>query len=107
MARSLAEFKDLDKARVVSLFGKYLDAGGQRISRAEAEQRMWEKLDDPSFLADVTPLLAADEAEKFGRNAKRAAFGTVFTEFIKRIPGHAWAETPAMAEKFNMPDLGK
>lgn len=107
LARSVAEFKDLDRARVVSLFVKYLEAGGQRISRAEAEERMWEKLADPLFLADVSSLLAADEAEKFDRNAKRAAFGTVFTEFVKLIPGHAWAETPATAKKFDMPNVAK
>jgi predicted nucleotidyltransferase component of viral defense system len=107
LARAATEFKNLDAAHVVSLFVKYLEAGGQRISRAEAEQRMWEKLEDPSFLADVDPLLAADAAEKFDRNARRSAFGTVFSEFIKRMPGHAWAETPAMAATFDMPGLAE
>jgi predicted nucleotidyltransferase component of viral defense system len=107
LAQAVTQFKDLDAGRVVTLFGKYLAAGGQAISRAEAEQRMWEKLDNPSFLADVRPLLAADEAEKFDRKAERAAFVTVFATFIKRIPGHPWAETPAMAKKFGMPDLSQ
>jgi len=97
----------LDAARVVSIFGKYLKAGGQTISRAEAHERMWEKLDDPSFLVDVRPLLSADDAEEFDSKAERAAFVTVFTEFIKRIPGHAWAATPAMAKKFGIPELAK
>jgi hypothetical protein len=97
----------MDAARVVTLFEEYLKAGGQAISRAEAEQRMWQKFEDPSFLADVRPLMDADEAEKFDKNAERAAFVTVFTTFIKRIPGQAWAETPAMAEKFGMSDLAR
>jgi predicted nucleotidyltransferase component of viral defense system len=105
LAYAVAQFKDLDTARVVTLFGKYLEAGGQSISCAEAEQRMWAKLDNPSFLADVRPLLAADEAEKFDRKAERAAFVTVFAKLTKQIPGHAWAETPAMASKFGMPEL--
>jgi predicted nucleotidyltransferase component of viral defense system len=105
LAQSVALFEELDTAHVASLFRKYLAAGGQSISRAEAEQRMWEKLDNPSFLADALPLLAAEEAEKFDRKAERAAFATVFTKFIKQIPGHAWAETPAMATKFDMPEL--
>ncbi|PWE77163.1 hypothetical protein XF30_10610 [Bradyrhizobium sp. SUTN9-2] len=66
---------------------------------------MWAKLEDPSFLADVRPLLAADDAEDFDAEAERAAFVTVFNEFVKRIPGHAWAETLAMAKKFEMPEL--
>jgi len=105
LAKAIAQFTGLDAAHVVALFGKYLKAGGQAISRAEAEERMWEKLDDPSFLADVHPLLSADEADEFDSKAERAAFVTVFTEFIKRIPGHAWAETPAMAKKFGIPEL--
>ena len=107
LAKAVALFPDLDTPHVVALFGKYLKAAGQTISRAEAEERMWAKLDDPSFLADVRPLLAADYAEEFDSNAERAAFVAVFTEFIKRIPGHAWAETPAMAKKFGIPELAK
>ena len=68
---------------------------------------MWAKLADPSFLADVRPLLSMDEAEKFDSKAECTAFVTVFTEFIMRIPGHAWAETPAMAEKFGLPELAE
>jgi predicted nucleotidyltransferase component of viral defense system len=79
LAHSVVLFKGLDAAHVVTLFGKYLEAGGQSISRAEAEQRMWEKLDEPSFLADVRPLLSADEAETFDQEAERTAFATVFT----------------------------
>jgi hypothetical protein len=30
------------------------------ISRAQAEERMWAKLANPAFMADVRPLLAAD-----------------------------------------------
>lgn len=107
LAHAVATFKVLDAAKVVTLFGKYLKAGGQAISRAEAEQRMWEKLENPSFLADVRPLLSADEAEKFDKKAERAAFVAVFTTFIKRIPGHAWADTPAMAGKHGMPELAE
>jgi predicted nucleotidyltransferase component of viral defense system len=105
LAKAVALFDGLDAARIVELFGKYLGASGQAISRAEAEERMWAKLEDPSFLADLRPLLAADDAEDFDAEAERAAFVTVFTEFVKRIPGHAWAETPAMAKKFEMPEL--
>lgn len=66
---------------------------------------MFAKLDDPSFLADVRPLLAADEADAFDDDAVKTAFVLVFSEFIKRIPGHAWADSPAMAERFGMTNL--
>jgi predicted nucleotidyltransferase component of viral defense system len=107
LAYATVEFEGLDCAKVVECFGKYLKAADQSISRAEAEQRMFDKLDDPSFLADVRPLLAADEAEKFDDTTANAAFNVVFTEFIKRIPGKPWAETGEMAKKFEMPELAK
>ena len=40
LSHAHAVFSDLDHARVVTLFGKYLAAGKQAISRAEAEERM-------------------------------------------------------------------
>jgi predicted nucleotidyltransferase component of viral defense system len=107
LAKAVTLFEGLDAAHIVELFGKYLSASGQSISRAEAEERMWAKLKDPSFLADVRPLLAADDAEDFDADAEQAAFATVFTEFVKRVPGQAWADTPAMAKQFEMPELAK
>ena len=105
LAHGKAVFNDLDAQRVAACFGQYLAASGQAISRAQAEERMFAKLESTAFLADVRPLLAADEAERFDDKAARAAFQTVFAEFIKRIPGNAWAETRAMAERFGMPEL--
>jgi len=107
LAHAVVEFQVLDCAKIVACLGKYLAAGDQSIPRAEAEQRMFAKLDDPSFLADVRPLLSADEVEKFDDDAVNAAFSMVFSEFIKRIPGHAWADTPAMAAKYGMPELAE
>ena len=107
LAYAAVEFEGLDCAKVVACFGKYLEAAGQAISRAEAEERMFDKLDDPSFLADVRPLLSADEAEKLEESTANAAFSVVFTEFIKHIPGKPWAETGEMAKKFQMPELAK
>ena len=107
LAHAIVEFESLDAARVVMCFGKYLAAAGQAISRAEAEQRMFEKLEEPTFLADVRPLLSADEAEKFDDDTARAAFEIVFRDFIRRIPGAAWAQTPEIAARLGVPDLAK
>ena len=38
--------------------GEYLERSKIRISRAEAEQRMFAKLNNPGFLTDMRPLLA-------------------------------------------------
>jgi hypothetical protein len=66
---------------------------------------MFEKLDDPAFLADVRPLLSADEAAKFDDKAARAAFVSVFRSFIKPIPGKAWKRTPERADELKVPEL--
>lgn len=107
LAHATTVFKDLDAARVVTCFGQYLGASGQAISRAQAEERMFAKLENANFLADVRPLLAADEAERFDEEAGRDVFQAVFMDFIKRIPGKAWARTGEMAERFGMSGLAK
>ncbi len=98
-------FGNLDSGKVAACLGKYLKASGQAISRAQAEERMFAKLDNKAFMADVRPLLSADEAEKFDDKGARAAFKTVFSEFIKNMPGHAWAKTKETAQRVGMTDL--
>jgi predicted nucleotidyltransferase component of viral defense system len=105
LAHAKTVFADLDIPRVVVCFRKYLGAAGDAISRAQAEERMFAKLENPNFLADVRPLLAADEAESFDDEAARVAFATVFTAFVKFLPGQPWAQTAEMAQGFGMPDL--
>jgi predicted nucleotidyltransferase component of viral defense system len=107
LSHAHAVFGDLNHARVISSFGKYLIAAGQAISRAEAEERMFDKLANPSFLTDVRPLLAAEQARKFDDAAARTAFIVVFQNFIKRVPGDAWKKTQEMAEEFGMPELAE
>jgi predicted nucleotidyltransferase component of viral defense system len=105
LAHAKTTFKNLDGGRVVKCFGKYLTASRQAISRAQAEERMFGKLTDRGFLADVRPLLSADEAEKFDDAAARAAFRTVFSAFIKQLPGQTWAKTAETAARIGMADL--
>lgn len=98
-------FDKLDTRRVVTCFAEYLKASGQAISRAQAEERMFDKLANRAFMADVRALMSADEAEKFDEKAARTAFRTVFSEFITQIPGQAWAKSKETAERFGMGDL--
>lgn len=106
LSHATAIFGDLNTDRVVELFRTYLKEAGQgAISRAQAEENMLAKIARRSFMADVRPLLSADEAEKFDNDAARAAFRTVFTTFIKRIPGKQWALTPEKSKALSMPEL--
>jgi len=105
LSHARAVFENLDTARVVTCLGKYLEASGLTISRAQAEERMFNKLKSKPFMADVRPLLSADEAEKFDDEAARASFSSVFVEFIKKFPGEPWARTREYAEREKMPEL--
>jgi hypothetical protein len=102
IARALDIFEDFDAAKTVEVLGKYLAATGISISREEAERRMFLKLNNPNFMADVRPLLSADEAEKFDDNASKTAFVEVFDRIIRLMPGKAWEQTDEMTEKFGL-----
>jgi predicted nucleotidyltransferase component of viral defense system len=43
--------------RVVACFDRYMREGGHRVSRATFEKNLQQKLSDPQFRADMTPLL--------------------------------------------------
>ena len=67
---------------------------------------MFEKLERRSFLADVHPLLTAEERARFDGAAGKRAFYQVFDRFISSIPGKAWATTPELLEKHDLPAHG-
>jgi hypothetical protein len=106
LAHGLDVFDGLNAGRVVACFGQYLDRSEVRISRAEAEQRMFAKLNNPGFLADMRPLLAAAEAELLTEDAIKAAFAKVFTRFVVLLPGDPWVHSDEMKERFGVPGEG-
>ena len=87
LAHALDVFGGLNAARVVECFGLYLKQADQRISRAEAENRMFAKLANPAFLTDMRPLLPADQAEKLNETSTNAAFAKV--EHAVKVGGHS------------------
>jgi predicted nucleotidyltransferase component of viral defense system len=106
LSHAMSVMTDLNAARIVELFIAYLEQGDQQITRAQAEERMWAKLEAPGFLSDIRPLLSADAAEGLTDDETMAAFTRVFTDVIVLIPGLQWARTPEMAEKFDIPIVG-
>ncbi|TRZ49400.1 hypothetical protein D4Q80_02140 [bacterium] len=62
----------------------------KKVSRAEFEQNLYEKLGDPRFIADIGPLVVADS----GFDLRRAA-DFVLKRLASLIPGEAWqGKTP-------------
>jgi predicted nucleotidyltransferase component of viral defense system len=89
LAAALAHYPAMDAGKVVHCFQHYLDAGGARVSRAEFEANLADKLADPVFRADVEPLLAGNVSTRFDFDAGRAA-ESVHRAFISRLPGEPW-----------------
>ena len=96
----LRTLKGLNKARVVEGLLFYLEASRMRISRAEAQRRMFAKLANPAFLTDMRPLVSVDHAETLDENSTKEAFRRVLRELVDLIPGEDWARTPKMLDHF-------
>lgn len=102
LAHALAVFDGLDTAKVIEYFLRYLHRAELRVSRAEAEQRMFAKLRSTRFLADMRPLLAPTAAETLTDEAVNKAFADVFTTFVTQLPGEPWARTEEMTNRFGL-----
>lgn len=102
MAHALEVFDKLNTARIVECFLLYLERSDVRISRAQAEQRMFAKLNNPGFIADMRPLVTSAHAEKLTDEEIKKAFTDVFRMFITALPGDAWQKTDEMIERFGL-----
>jgi predicted nucleotidyltransferase component of viral defense system len=76
------QYDGVDPARIVETFAAYMEHGGHRITRALFEQNMRQKLTDPQFTADISPLLATGYAWNIGGAAE-----VVATALVQRLPG--------------------
>ena len=102
LAHALIVFEDIDLDRLTEMFLCYLALSDQKISRAQAQQRMLAKLANPRLLLDIRPLLPAAEAEALTENATADAFQRVFVDLVDRLPGQAWAKTDAIKERYGI-----
>ncbi len=94
---------DLDK--LIACFVHYLTLEGKPISRANAEQRMLEKL-RRSLTEDIAPLLPA--GVQFNDDDAMVAFNNVWTELVARIKGDPWKLSAQVIDELRsgkMPNL--
>lgn len=102
LSHAMSVLDELHIRRVIELFMAYLEQSELTLSRAQAEERMWAKLENPGFLSDIRPLLSADVADSLTDDAIMDAFTRVLVDVVGLIPGKPWATTPEMAEKFGI-----
>jgi hypothetical protein len=95
---------DLNSDRVVECFVHYLGLQKNPITRANAEERMIKKLNQ-SLTEDVVPLLPAGVT--FTDDEAIDAFGKVWGDLIRRIPGEPWNSTPAIIDKIRTTKIPK
>lgn len=107
LSHALEVLPKLNTQSTADMMGRYLAANDMSISRAQAEERMFRKLAMPEFLADVRPLLTAEERQRFDAAAETKAFTSVFANFVRKIPGKPWANTPTMLENFGLNELAE
>ena len=72
---------EVDPDKVIACFARYMDQEGQRVTRAEFEDNLAEKIDDDVFLSDVPPLLSLGVSFD-----PAAALARVRDAFISRLP---------------------
>lgn len=99
---ALTVFEGLNAARIVECFRLYLAKAEVTISRAEAQQRMFQKLFNPTFFTDLRPLLQPDRARTLTDETLKTAFVRLMKELIDRIPGDEWAKAEDMRERFRV-----
>lgn len=51
---------DANPQQILKAFYAYMDYGGHSVTRTQLEENIADKLDDPSFTADISPLLRSD-----------------------------------------------
>ncbi|MFG5379906.1 nucleotidyl transferase AbiEii/AbiGii toxin family protein [Yoonia sp. R2-816] len=51
---------DADPQQILKAFNSYMDHGGHRVTRTQLEENIAAKLNDPTFTADISPLLRSD-----------------------------------------------
>jgi predicted nucleotidyltransferase component of viral defense system len=75
------EHTDVDPGRIVEAFLAYMEHGGHRVTRALYEQNLQNKLTDPQFSGDISPLLANGYAWDMTEAAQQ-----VTEALIQRLP---------------------
>jgi hypothetical protein len=99
---ALTVFEGLNTARIVECCLLHLVKAEVTISRADAQQRMFQKLVNPTFFTDMRPLLQTERASALTDETLKATFVRVIKELIDRIPGDEWTKAGEMRKRFGV-----
>ena len=80
-----ALLRGADPDRIIACFRHYMQAGGHSVTRAQFEQNLRAKRDDPLFRADISALLRSGAEWHFD-----AALDRVLDVLVARLSGDPW-----------------
>ena len=80
-----ADARRADPAALLVCFQRYMAEGGHRVTRAQFEANLHGKRADPSFRADIQPLLRSGVAWDFD-----LAMDGVLERVVAGLPGDGW-----------------
>lgn len=86
---SAKQFPDLNMNQVIDCFHYYLSTQGNRVSRAEFEANLHEKISDPFFLHDILPLLPFNVKNAYDH---QSAHDLLQNKVLNLLPGEPWKE---------------
>jgi predicted nucleotidyltransferase component of viral defense system len=81
----LQNFPNLDQQKVIDCFLFYLEKEGHRVSRAEFEKNLHQKLEDRVFLEDIDALLPPSRPYD-----PKISYNQVHQTLISLLPGEPW-----------------
>ena len=62
---SLRNFPSLDISKIIECFNRYMNFMSLKVSRAEFEANLSEKINDNAFIQDISPLLSANMSREY------------------------------------------
>ena len=92
---------NLDVRRAADIFQRYQDQYGKKISRAQAQERLFGRLASPEFRFDIRDLLSLDRAKEWSEERVGEFFRHAFA-LAEHLPGKPWARLDEMQERFRI-----
>ena len=80
--------KDLKNESIIECFDRYIAHGGQKVTRAQFEENLANKMQDNAFLEDVVPLLPTEVTYQV-----QTAYELVSSRLVALLPGDPWKGT--------------
>lgn len=76
---------------IISVFERYMQVDGNKVSRAEFEKNLFNKKKDIFFKQDILPLLNNNQSNPY---KIEQAFDLILDEFVVKLKGDRWSGLP-------------